>query len=421
MGKSIDAAILWRMYVARKTSGMAISPRVVAARASAVRAIPSRASRRFAISCALGFTTACVADAAEWSAAPILRWSVDQDSNRVLANDARASQGGTMHLEAQLRHSTPNLQLSMRPLVEFHRFTNDGASQFDDRSLSFSSAWRREHLRWIGSAQMAEESTLTSEPTDTGIVEGDTTRRTKSVASTLSFEHTELRSTEFQASIADVDYHGRFADRLPGYRYPSLSLSERFIVSERTSLVMAAFASRLESPFYLGESREAGFSYAIDHAVSDRTLVHVSFGGSARDAAAGRSNGYVGELEISHETEQGQWRLFYHRKLAPSGLGFLVERNEAGLSLRHPISALVTGSLNVLAVHNDNSSFGGTSERRRYETVETGLDWRLRETTQLGFKLGARRAQQREDSELAAGWRASVVLTWTPRPQTLSR
>lgn len=383
--------------------------------------LSTRVSLRLAVSCALSVSATGIANAAEWSAAPVMSWGVDQDSNRVLADEARASQSGNLHLEAQLRHTSPNLQLSVRPLVEFHRYTNDGSANSDDRSLGLASNWIREHWQWSVSAQVAQESTLTSELTDTGVIEGDSTRRTKSAASSWRLEHTELRSTDIQAAYADVDYQGRLANRLPGYRYPSLSLSERFQVSERSAFVMSAFASELQSPFRLSESRDTGFTFAVDHALSDLTQLHFAFGGSERKIAGIRSNGYVGELDLTRNSEAGQWRLFYHRKLAASGLGYLVERDEAGLSLRHPLSPLMSGSVSVQAVRNDNATFGGSSERHRYEAFETGLDWRLRETAMMGLRLGARRAQRFENTDLAGGWRASVVFTWTPRPQTLSR
>jgi hypothetical protein len=369
----------------------------------------------------LSLCATSAADCAEWSAAPTLSWGVDQDSNRLLADKARESQSGTMHLEAQLRRTSENWQLSARPLAEFRRYTNDGSAEADNRSLGIASAWSREHLQWNVVAQLAEESTLTSEVTDTGLIEADSTRRTKSVASTWVYQHSELRALEVQTAFADVDYHGRVSRNLPGYQYPSVSLTERFTVTDRTQFSITAFGSELRTPFRFSESRDTGFRYGVDHVLNEVTRLHFSVGASSRRILGDHDNGYVGDVELTRNAEIGQWRLFYRRELAASGLGYLLERDTAGVSLRRPMTPHIVGSINLQSVQNDNSAALTSAERYRYSSLEAGADWRVAESSTLGLRLGARRAQRTEEADINSGWRAAAVFTWTPRIRTLSR
>lgn len=380
----------------------------------------ARIARSIGLLSALGSAATSIAVSAEWSAAPVVGWTVDHNSNRSLSRDAQASQRGSMAFDLLLSRADPTFQLALQPHVDVHRYTNDGASDYDDRSLNLSARWAREHSQWNFSAGVSQESTLTSELTDTGLAEGDTARRTRSAGGGWRLQHAEHRSLDIQLSYADVDYQGLRADRLPGYEYTSVSIGERFAVSSLTAFSVSAFGSDLQSGFSGGDSRDAGLSIAAERALSDRTLVHASVGYSARHIAGESDQGYIGEVELTHDAELATWRLYFERRLTASGLGFLVERDEAGVVFNRPLSPMWSANLRIQAVRNDSVAFAANGERVRYETAEAGLDWRNSATSVMSLRVASSRAQQNRFTDLEEGWRAAVSLTWSPRPKVLS-
>src|SRR3977135_1556925 len=94
-------------------------------------------------------------------------------------------------------------------------------------------------------ASFSDQSTLTSELLETGIVSIDTHRQQTQAGGTWSWSQTERRQLITQLSYIDVSYYGQGRASLPGFRYPSGSVGERFGLSEKGSLTVSAFGSAL--------------------------------------------------------------------------------------------------------------------------------------------------------------------------------
>jgi len=386
---------------------------------------PTRSALRLAASCALGVAAIATTDAAEWSAAPVFNWIVDQDSNRTLAERSRTSQGGTMRLDLNLIRADETGQFSLRPYFALRRFTQDGAQggaqDADDFGLDLSSVWLGERSQLTAGASYAVESTLTSELTDTGISSGDLHRRTRIGQLGWEWRHAEDRAFQLQASYANVDYQGLRAERRLGYEYPSLSLEEHFTLSPLTSVSITVLAAELISPLEFADARNQSLSVGLERALSEQTLLHTSLGISRREFQFGQDHGFVWEADVTRAFEAGKLNVFYRRQLVPSGLGFLVERDEAGVTFNHPLSELSSAALAARSFRNDSAQFTSSDERRRFEEISAGLYWHLNETASIGFSVAERRAQQVQGADLTNGFRVVATLTWAPRKYSISR
>ena len=65
--------------------------------------------------------------AAEWSAAPVLSWTMDHDSNRLLVANGPASEAGYLSLDTLLKRATPTSTYSLRPSVGWRHYTDHAA------------------------------------------------------------------------------------------------------------------------------------------------------------------------------------------------------------------------------------------------------------------------------------------------------
>jgi hypothetical protein len=373
------------------------------------------------ISCALLFAAlGQPVMAAEWSAAPTLSWGLDHSSNRALSARERSSAAGTMSMNFLMRRVEPTFELAVEPHLSLTRFTHQAAADANDRSMVASGAWLSEHSRLSSNVGYSLQSTLLSELEDTGVV-SDSNRRTKNASLSWSLLQSEYRTLQTQLSYVSVDYTASRFGRLPGYRYPSLSIGETFALSERTSFTVSAFGSYLDSPVEGSDSRDSGASVSLDRVLSSQMKAHVSVGYSTRELANVSDQGYIADLELTRQSELHHWNLYYHRRLMASGYGYFVERDEAGLGFTRLLSEALSASFNVRAVRNDNTTLLTSAERRRYESAESALDWRLSETSVIRTTASFTQAQQASGTALLDGWRIAISFNWSPRPRVVSR
>jgi hypothetical protein len=361
------------------------------------------------------------ATAAEWSAAPSVAWTVDHQSNRELQPEGEKSQGAFVSLDLLLKRATEVSEISIRPHVQLQRFNGDTVADADNASLTFNTLRRGERHSLSAQVRLVHENTLTGELADSGLVGRDTTRDLSSMAAAWSHELSERHIREVQLSYARLEYDGDLEAQLPGYRYPSVALVERFELSARAALAITAFGSELQSGAQLDDMANYGAQLSFDRQLTPRFTARIALGFSDTEIGPVTENGYVAEMSLRREIELGFWSFDYRHSVAASGRGVLVERDRLSLSVQRALSPRMVGRLELQSVHNDDLGVRLSGERRRYDAVEAGLDWRLARTWSLGWRVGALRANSAFGGERGEGWRTSLFASWSPRPWTISR
>ena len=362
------------------------------------------------------------AQAAEWSAAPILSWTMDHASNRSLTAQAVPGEGAFLNLDAFLKRSTPTLELNMQPSVSLQRFTDASGSDTVNRSLNLSGAWAHERSAFNLSASYSDLSTLLTELTTTGIIQGNTRQRFASATASWQLQQSESRQLAVTLSDSDARYVGQQANLLPGYQYPSASLAERFKLSDRTSFTVSGSVGELKSRVG-GNVRDEELSVTLEHSFSERFSGLAAFGRNDR-SAAGRNHGYVGQFLLRRTDERNQWRLSYQRSVSPTGLGVLVQRDDASFSVSRQLAEKLNGDLSIgTARDNESLSASLLNQARRFESAQTGLNWTSGEASTVGIHAGYTRAIANSQALVPAahGWQAGVTYTWKPLSRSISR
>jgi len=260
-------------------------------------------------------------------------------------------------------------------------------------------------------------SDLVSEMLETGIVRGDTHRRTAQAGSTLAWSQTENRQLITQLSYMDVSYYGRAQSLLPGYRYPAGSVGERFVFSERGNITVSAYGSMLSSDSAGNSSHEAGIQTEVVYSFSERTSLDASIGESSRRLTGVSSHGTDASVSLTHSLALGSVGLSYTRSLVPYGIGFLVERQQFSASGSRALTPYVDATMSLLRIQNNQNAVLLGIDRRSYDSASVGLNWHFTQTWTLGGQAAAVRTQPPgPNSDTANSWRAMVSMTWTPRP-----
>ena len=361
-------------------------------------------------------------NAAEWSMTPTYSSSVDYDSNRTLSSNARGSQSGVLTADLRFTRALENTDISIEPRYSFRRYSDSKLGNGDDRSLytAFNRFGERTSLNLT--ASLWDQSTLITELLETGIVAGNTHRRTVQAGSNWTWTQTEYRRLIAQFSYTDVSYYGQGSSVLPGYRYPSGSLGERFNFSERGSFTVSAYGSAISSDTRGNSSHEYGLQAQVIYSFSERTRLDASLGESLRRLAGVSSHGTDATLSITHDQTLGKLELNYTRSLVPYGVGFLVQRQQLNASATRQLTPYLDGNISLFHIQSSQAAVQLGADRSRYDGAAAVLNWHITETWNVGIQLAALRTQAPGlSSQTLTEWRSATTLIWSPRPIARSR
>jgi len=353
--------------------------------------------------------------------------SIDYDSNRRLSSDARGTGSAILSTDLRFKRALEDSEISLEPRYTFRRYTDSTLGNGDDRGITASLAESRERSSLQVTASYLDQSTLTAELLETGIVTGDTHRRQTQAGGTWSWSQTERRQLITQLSYIDVSYYGQGRAVLPGYRYPSGSVGERFFVCENGSITVSGFGSELSSDARGGSSHEYGLQAQLIYFLSERTHFDGSIGESARLLAGQSSHGTDATISLTRDMSRGNLALTYTRSLVPYGIGYLVERQQATASGVYQLTPYLNISVSLIRIQNNEAAVRLGLDRRSINNILTGLNWHPMETWSFGLQVSGIRTQtpvllpdRTLNYPTVNEWRTVATLTWTPLPRARS-
>lgn len=359
------------------------------------------------------------AGAAEWSISPEFSTEIDHDSNRVLLADTPGSQSLSAALDLALTRRTEESALTISPHARLRRFTDNVEPSADDYSVAVTMSHSLERAKLQFSADLADESTLTTELAQTGVVNLDASRVTRAASAAWTFLSSESRQFDASVSFQDVDYNGGYSGRLFGYRYGYASIAETFSLSSRWSLTTTGFATDLDSPQRGSTSREHGASLGFQFDFSEYTQVSASLGLSQRDIAGRSDNGTTRNFSWSHHAETGEWRLDYAHSLVPFGTGVLEEQDNLQLVLIKDFSRRLRAVSRLGLTRNRDAGFGFTFDSRTYRNGQAELLWWLGEKWYVGADVGYANAINFGAPRSYGGWTVGLRTTWSPNSRVI--
>jgi hypothetical protein len=355
--------------------------------------------------------------AEEWSLEPSLEWSGDHRSNRLLREGTPSGESVAASFDMNIARRTETSEFLVRPHLRVQRFSDDVAPNVDEQRLSVASRWNFERSQLRISAEAAEESTLTTELAETGLISADAARRTVGGELEWSITHAPSRQFLVNLSHSDVGYTGAYDGRLFGYQYSALSAGESLRFAERFALSFTGSATLLRSPDRDSESREHAVQVGIDFDWTERTALSASFGASRRNIDGEQSSGTTGYLTLTHEDGARDWRFSVAHSLVPYGTGVLTEHDDATFSFTQRYSSRVQARLNLGVARNRDTVSTFDLDNRTYRHGDLELGWMLRETWRVAVVAGVASASEPQAFEgNISGWSFELRGAWTPNP-----
>jgi len=371
------------------------------------------------------------AGAAEWTVAPTVNMSVDDDTNRLLTSPAIPSGGLWMSVDTRFERDTERLQLALRPKLDFERYTNARIGHTDDEGIDATATWLgSERSSLTLHSLLQDASTLYAELAETGVIDIGQRRRDADFDGTWAHQQSERWTLQLTGASSSSDYHGSGASALANYGQNSGGATESYAYTERLAFSLSASAGDartggLEQSTRF-ESLEAGFQWQP----TERSGISGAGGASRQKSLGLISTSFVGQLSASYRTELASFALSALRQVQPTGFGIFTQVDQVSLTGTRQVAPRLSLD-SSLTVYRDTSAFHSplfsfTFADRTYSEAAVGLSWQR----SLSWRLGAQVLYDRADSPRsyfspdglhAEGWRASLSATWAPNGASLSR
>jgi hypothetical protein len=382
--------------------------------------------------CLLGAGGMSHLHAAQWSVQPVFSVTTDYDSDRNLSTSARGSEEAVLYGDLRLQRAIETTQILIEPKFDLRRYSDSIWGPGNDRSLNTAFTWTGERMKLNLTGSIADQTTLTTELYETGIITGNTRRRLKQVNGESDWLQSERRQTFLQLGYVGASYSGPplVQLELPGYRYTSAALGERFFLSERLTLSVSAFGDALTSARQGNSSHEEGGQAELLEQYSENTSFDFAIGESKRSLYGQRGTGTNVVASVSHNMSLGTATLGYTRSLVPYGTGFLVERQQITATATRPLTPYLDGNITVMRIQNNSSTVRLGLDRPFYNNASLGLNWKMGEswtlqpqvTTSWSKPIQPFGSSQSVNTEKTVReWRAALTLVWQPLPDTRSR
>jgi hypothetical protein len=381
--------------------------------------------------CLLGAGGAAHLHAAEWSAQPILTMTTDYDSNRNLSQGTQGSEEAVLYGDLKLQAALENMQLVFEPRFDLRRYSDSVWGPGTDSSLNTALTWTEERSKLTLTGFIADQTTLTTELLETGIIDGNAKRRSEQANGEYDFSENEMRQSFVQLGFMSAAYSGLplVELELPGYRYVSAALGERFFLSERMTVSTSAFGDALTSKLQYNSSHEEGLQAEVTDQYTEKTSFDLAVGESKRSLAGERGYGTNASATVTHALSLGTASLMYTRSLVPYGNGALVERQQVTAALLRSLTPYLDANFTLLRVQNNASTVRLGLDRPYYNMAQAALNWKMGESWILQPQLSVGltkpipplESTPSFDDRTVFDWRAQLNLVWQPLPASKSR
>lgn len=359
------------------------------------------------------------AGAAEWALSPQFSGDADSQSNRTLHAGTPSSQSFSAGMDLGLERLAETSAFNFLGHYDLRRYTDDVVPDTDNSRVVATLRFDGERDRLQFGAVYADESTLTTELAESGVIHADAARITRGANAAWTFLQTSALSLDTSANFQQIDYTGGYQGELNGYQYAALSAGESYRFSPRVALSFTAFGSALDSTGAGSESRELGASVGVNFAWTEQLNLALQVGASRRDLDGESSSGGTGNFSLTWLGETREFGLNYAQSLQPFATGVLTERETAEMNFTQRFDSRLSSLTRLGFARNEDAGFGTTFDSRNYRYLETELRWQITEGWHAGLQAGYASATDLGAPDSVGGWSLIVRSGWTPQRHVL--
>ncbi len=204
----------------------------------------------------------------------------------------------------------------------------------------------------------------------------------------FSYDFSQRSHLELQAHYLQADFDQQFAGAQQDFKDFGASAGVGFLVSQRSSVLLRALASRYETTF---DTDAYGGEVEWGRDFSENSRMYVRLGGQQTRPERGRSDtNFIAGVGGRWMGQRNSLFLDLTRTVGPISAGTIVERHQLRLRIDHDVSPRLALLLGARASRDEEIEGGGTYPTREYATAELGLEWRMLRTLALTARYNYR-------------------------------
>jgi hypothetical protein len=378
---------------------------------------------------------------AEWAFDSQAYARLNYNDNVNLLPDQKDRQNSiSLSPSATFSRNTERSSLSGNVQISVNRFPGNSALDSTDDVIGLNFHDQAERLRWGIALNHIRDSTLQTELAQTGIVQARKQRTSASLSPDVTWSWSERLSTTLSFLRANTGYEAGAG--LADYSFQRPTLATKYLMSERTALIVQAFRSKTTTTDDAIEAKSTGATIGLTHDLSETLTLSASVGQQSTDTRirsqqffcpfgslilcqffgiplqvqSVESNttqkGLLFDLALKQAADTHSWSVGSGRDTQSTASGQTVETTrisaDFSFSFDERRSAGMSGSW------LRSKYIGGEGATTDYRRIDAFYSWRFAEYWTLGTGVG--RAQQKAEGNFgqatANSAYASVTYVW---------
>lgn len=355
-----------------------------------------------------------LASAAQWTMVPELAVSADADTNRRLTTPPRPSEAGVISGTLAIARMSEISTLALIPRASISRYSGDDALDSEDWGVQALFRRKGERLEFDVQAGLADDSTLVTEPGETGFTEGNTRRHLAHFDTTLTQYVSTRHMLRYNLAVSDIDYDRTLGTGLVGYRYPSVGLMYLASMSPRLDLTVNVSSARLEVPLTHVESDTYGAQAGIRFRVSESFDLEARAGRTDTRSFGRTDNARSFFGSVSWHNERSLFDLSVSQDVEPSGYGLLVHADDLRLAYSLNLTERLSMNASARASRREETDVALRQYEYRYGSAQLAMAFKLDESWTVGLAGTYARQEYESYYSNADGSRIGLSLAWRP-------
>jgi hypothetical protein len=381
------------------------------------------ADSRLPVICAVALLASIAsagARAAEWRLQPSTQlYALGESNPRMLLSGAKFTESGVADVSLDLRRRSETLEIGGTMRADLRRYSQDVSLDRDEARLDFTLQQTGERISWQGGASVARDTTLTSELGTTGI--SQVNLRLQAIDLTLgpNWQITERASAGATLSWQDSSYPGATRTDLVDNRYQSASVNAAYGFTEKALISLVASAGELDADRINFRTRNSSVVLQARYRWSPRWTLTAFAGPSWVRSKQASDSGTRYNLELTRQqSERTVVSLLLSRSIAPTGRGFLTQRDDISVRLGRALSEHLDAAFSYGLIRSRDliPAYGFSFNDVRYTRADASLSWRLAEHWSTVLGAGRSEQQYRVLGSAASNFDARLAIAWTGNP-----
>ena len=339
----------------------------------------------------------CHSEAAEWSLLPSMGVKGLYNDNLILtAQPHHATYGYWLSPAAEFAGKTERLEVSGRVAVDYVSYYGGEDTQFTNVFLPLTVNYRTEKDLLGFTGGFTRDNTLMSELQDTGLVLRFTQRNQLTATPSWTRSITETLSVQSNFQFIDTTYEDGLRLGLIDYRLFKGASGLLYQMTEQDQIRLFASYSNFYTTNAPSSFRASfpGANLSLSHAFTETLTGTVSSGPTFVSSTTQTASGNISNQKtvwlfgasLAKKFESTSLKVNVARDMMPSGVGLLLQRDRAGVTVSHDLSETLTASFdgsvyNVSAITERAS--GGTLSESRFFAGTPQIAWKFSEWWKL--------------------------------------